>query len=174
MRRKVKFEIQIQGFSVKFEGDEEQAQTAVLQVGQGLAGLTSLPAQMLHPNSSGAMSQQIAGPDANQGGTQNNPGTGNVTPPRTNKPSKAKGPRGESPQGLIETLVNEGFLAQERSAEDIVGELSKKGYAYETGAISTPLTRLTRKNIITREKKDGKHFVYKKAAASNQQESPTQ
>lgn len=169
MRRKVKFEIQIQGFSVKFEGDEEQAQTAVLQVGQGLAGLASLPGHMLHSKGSGAVPQQMIGSDANLGAVPTTSEAKSTTP-RASKVQRTKGPKGESPQGLIETLVSEGYLSEERSAEDIVGELSKKGYAYETGAISTPLTRLTRKKILTRDNKGGKHFFYKKAEAPPQQE----
>ncbi len=159
MRRKVKFEIQIQGFSVKFEGDEEQAQTAVIQVGQGLAGLAGLPGQMLHTTGSNGQPQQVTGPVS----TLSDSSGINEAKERTVKTSRARSPKGESPQSLIENLVNEGYLSEDRSAEDIVKELSKKGFTYETGAISTPLTRLTRKNIISRDKKDGKHFLYKKA-----------
>ncbi len=163
MRRKVKFEIQIQGFSVKFEGDEDQAQTAVIQVGQGLAGLASLPGQMLHTNGSDSSAKQIAGLASAQDGAEGSGALEGTKAEKAVKAPRARSPKGESPQTLIENLVNEGYFSQERSAEDIVKELSKKGFTYGSGAISTPLTRLTRKNIILRDKKDGKHFLYKKA-----------
>lgn len=111
-----------------------------------------LPGQMLHSDVDGGakqLSEQSSAPtptkDANA----------------EKKQTRTRGPKGESPQGLIETLVTDGFFAEEKSAEDVAQALSTKGFAYESGALSTPLTRITRKGLISRAKGGDGKFQYK-------------
>jgi hypothetical protein len=150
-RRKVVFTVEITGFKVHFEGDQTQGQDVSNQVAQGLAALANMPNHLLAAQD--ATNRLLPAPSE----TTNGESTEKKVKPKTSR-------SGKSPQTMIEAMVKDGFFDADRSAEDVATALNKKGHSYEAREVSTPLTRLTQKGILLREKKGEKSaYLYKKA-----------
>lgn len=158
-RSRTEFEVTITGLTIKYKGDIENGQIFGAAVSQNLANLAGLPSQFMaleDQSSNKALSALPASTDTNdeRGSTKSS-----GKPPRTRKA------KSEGPQILVEKLVTEGFFGKERSAEDVASELSKKGHKYESGSLSTPLTRITKKGLIERSPKENGSFMYSQPKA---------
>lgn len=53
-------------------------------------------------------------------------------------------------RGLVEELWREGWFSEPRALSDVVEELSKRGYNYNSTAVSHSLMDLTRSGLLTR------------------------
>ena len=53
-------------------------------------------------------------------------------------------------RGLIEELWREGWFSEPRTLSEVVDELSRRGYNYNSTAVSHSLTDLTRSGVLTR------------------------
>lgn len=67
---------------------------------------------------------------------------------QTGKTSKGKGV-----WKLLGELVEEGFFEEERTLKEVLAELKKRGYTFKSNAVSGPLVRYTKKEILSREEK---------------------
>ena len=161
-RSRTEFEVTITGLTIKYKGDIENGQIFGAAVSQNLANLAGLPSQFMaleDQASSKALPASaitVASTDANDKQS---------TTEKPSKSPKSRAAKSEGPQVFIEKLVADGYFAQERSADDVTSELSKKGHAYESGALSMPLTRITKKGLLERNKRDKGSFMYSEPKA---------
>jgi hypothetical protein len=65
-------------------------------------------------------------------------------------PTQARGIGGATCRGLIESLWSEGWFSAQRGLAEVAAELSRRGYNYNSTAISHALTDLVRAGVLAR------------------------
>jgi hypothetical protein len=79
-------------------------------------------------------------------------GISHAGPPRAERPAAAPAARagGTTCRGLIESLWREGWFSEPRILSDVAAELSRRGYNYDSTAISHALADLVRAGTLSR------------------------
>ena len=87
---------------------------------------------------------------------------------QTSRSNKTRRPKGESVRVLvIHLLSSTKFFDHERGANDIREELARQGHRFGSSEISAPLSRMTKKKFLSRERNENERWVYGKGKNSD-------
>jgi hypothetical protein len=175
--RSVKFEITLEKLSVKFEGDLHFAEKVQADITGALNTLASAQQRMIGPakpassapppapsrkSSSRKRRQSTNGgidpaivdglPEAENNGNSDAASVIEVNPPRLKR-------SGSGARDLITSLKDEGLFSERQTNASIRAALAKKGHTFQSNEINPVLVRLTRQNILKRDK-HGEQWVY--------------
>jgi hypothetical protein len=176
--QKMKFEMNIEKLSFKFEGDFEQGQKiqtgiskaigeiANLQNGaMGLPPIKAADARVLESNTSVSevrkrrRKRKVA--DSPSEETLATNGGGEETTEAQSEGAGTRKPSGVSPKGLLMELRKDGFFEEGKIQGEVVAELAKRGY---TKILPTSLphafTKLVQEKILSRDKNSDNVWVY--------------
>jgi hypothetical protein len=167
---KIKFKISIKELSVEFEGDTQTAARIQEHVTGAINNLATAPNRLI-----GSGQQQptmdiidvsptrrrrrrrAKSTDSNSEGSPAE--LGSVDGGEDGSTRKLTR-RSEGPTPLITSLVDEGFFGEPKTAGDIRGQLSKKGHSFKSNELSPILGRLTRSNVLRRDKNSDNQWAY--------------
>jgi hypothetical protein len=175
----VKFEIELKGLRVKFEGDVQIAERFSGEIAHAVNNLASAQNRLLpSPHSNTPQAQMTDGgvrrgvrrrkrsaPAPGATGTKGiDPavidGATVVDENGTDSTQPRRRRTGAGPSALIVTLKDEGFFGEKRAIGDIRAALGRKGHTYQSNEVSPTLVSLTQQAILQREKNDEGQWVY--------------
>jgi len=176
----VKFEISLQGLSVKFEGDIQTAERMQNQITGALNSLTSAQNKLLAPGQSPTVassvevvpsrrrrrrSKKVDGIDPSildandlvpEGRSEGESSDGDG-----NRSSARRPPRsGATQTELLARLKSDGFFAERRTIGDIRAALSRKGHSFKSNELSPILVALTKKEVLQCEQNAEGQWIY--------------
>lgn len=177
--KSVKFEIELQGLKVKFEGDIQIAERVQGEITNAIQSLASAQTKMLSAGKppAAAAPVQIEGGGSRRsrrrsrrggaaGGTGIDPSIIDGATVEANGDGDAdagdvrRRRSGAGQSGLVTALKDDGFFGSKRTISDIRGALGKKGHSFKSNEISPTLVALTQQEILQREKNDKDQWVY--------------
>lgn len=179
--RRVKLEISIEKFSVKYEGDVETAQAVQDSVTRSLGALAeaqgrvidvtpheepaapALPSAPASPTPRRVKPRRKAIPAGVQGSDTNGASVGNEDDQNIAKTPKGRRPRGIGSRSMLFRLLEEGYFSSEeyRPVDEIRDRLVTKGYTFDVRNIASDLSELTKKEFFVRQKNDKGKWAYR-------------
>lgn len=173
---KIKFKLSVKELNFEFEGDQETGLRFQNSISKTLNSLAETPNQVIDVESRTLEDHQLLS-SSNENSTKPIRRRGKRA--KTNdlestskdefssngnlseKTKRTNRPKGQSARDQILLLIQNGFFSEYRSVSDIQDALSKKGHNFNSGEISPPLLRLTKKDYLVRDDSSGK-WEYKK------------
>jgi hypothetical protein len=171
----VKFEVELRGLRVKFEGDIQIAEKFSGEIAGAINNLASAQQKLLPAPQRQAAHQPAQIEGGRRGGRRRKrtAAGGGIDPaiidgatvdPNGDGDADAGEVRrrrsGAGQSGLVTALKDDGFFSSKRTISDIRGALGKKGHSFKSNEISPTLVALTQQEILQREKNDKDQWVY--------------
>ncbi len=75
-------------------------------------------------------------------------------------PSRGRRQKGTSYVAWVKKLIDEGFFKRERTGQDVVVELERRGHKFTLGRINDALVRSTKTDVLSRDKNASGDWVY--------------
>jgi hypothetical protein len=170
--KSVKFEIELRGLKVKFEGDVQIAERFTGEIASAVNNLASAQQRLLPAPVTRTVPP--ATPQPGRRGRRRKHATagasvgidpsvidGTVEP--TEGEQLSDQPRRRATAGrtaLLTGLKDDGFFAAKRSIADIRAALAAKGHTLKSSDISPTLVALTKKQVLKREKNSEDQWAY--------------
>jgi hypothetical protein len=160
---KIKFKLSLKELSFEFEGDRDTGEKMQTAIGNTLGSLMETQNQIIDVEARQIKDDYMLPPSlenlnkprrrrANKHSkTINGDTTATENGNLAEKAKRTNRPKGQSARDQILLLIQNGFFTTYRSTSEMTEEMSKKGHSFDSSQLSTPLIRLTRQNILSRE-----------------------